>query len=109
MVVILVLTMAFFVWDELSARGDDWYSNSVVPILTLFQSTREVNGTSTNGSATDSAWDGDRNLYLNSTWSVEARSVTVKSSPTQGEEKGPAPSNVRTGDGLTDRPSVLVT
>lgn len=33
----------------------------------------------------------------------------VKSSATHGEEKGPAPSNVTTGDGLTDSPSVLVT
>jgi len=51
----------------------------------------------------------DRNLYLNATASVEARSATVKSSPTQGEEKGPAPSNVTTGDGLIESPFVLVT
>lgn len=58
----------------------------------------------------DCAWEGDRNLYLNATASVEERcSATVKSSPTQGEEKGPTPSNVTTGDGLTESPSVLVT
>ena len=109
MVVIFVLTTAFFVSDESLLRGDDWYSNSVVPIRTLVQSRWEVNGTSTNGNCADSAWDGDRNLYLNATASVKGCSVMVKSSPTQGEEKGPAPSNVRTGDGLTDSPSVLVT
>ena len=57
----------------------------------------------------DSAWGGDRNLYFNATASVEGRSATVKSSPTQGEEKGPAPSNVTTGAGFTESPSVLVT
>ena len=48
-------------------------------------------------------------MYLNATASVEGCSATVKLSPTQGEEKGPAPSNVTTGDGLTESPSVLVT
>ena len=57
----------------------------------------------------DSAWGGDRNLYFNATASVEGRSATVRSSPTQGEEKGPAPSNVTIGDGFTENPSVLVT
>lgn len=57
----------------------------------------------------DCAWDGDRNRYLNATASVEGRSATVRSSPTQGEEKGPAPSNVTIGDGFTDSPSALVT
>jgi hypothetical protein len=33
----------------------------------------------------------------------------VKSSPTQGEEKGPAPSKVTTGDGFTESPSAFVT
>lgn len=57
----------------------------------------------------DCAWEDDRNLYLNATASGEGCSATVKSSPTHGEEKGPAPSNVTTGDGLTESPSVLVT
>ena len=57
----------------------------------------------------DCSWDGDRNLYLNATASGEGRSATVKSSPTQGEEKGPAPSKVTTGDGFTESPLVLVT
>jgi len=57
----------------------------------------------------DSACVGDRNLYFNATASVEGRSAIVKSSPTQGEEKGPAPLNVTTGDGFTERPSVFVT
>lgn len=48
-------------------------------------------------------------MYLNATASGEGWSATVKSSPTHGEEKGPAPSNVTTGDGLTESPSVLVT
>lgn len=48
-------------------------------------------------------------MYFNATASVEGRSVTVKSSPTQGEEKGPLPLNVTTGDGFTENPSVLVT
>ena len=69
-----------------------------------------MRGTSTNGIWSDDGnWDGDRNLYLNATASVEGCSATVKLSPTQGEEKGPAPSNVTTGDGLTESPSVLVT
>ena len=109
MVVILVLTTAFLDGDESSVSGDDWYSSSVVPILTLVQSRGDVNGTSTAGTCADSAWDDDRNLYLSATASVDGRSVTVKSSPTQGEEKGPAPSNVTIGDGLTDSPSVFVT
>lgn len=109
MVVILVLTTALFVSDEPSLSGDDWYSNSVAPNRTLVQSRCEVRGTSTNGMWADCAWDGDRNLYFNATASVEGRCATVKSSPTQGEEKGPAPSNVTIGEGLTDSPSALVT
>jgi len=108
-VVIFVLTTAFFAPDESSMSGDDWYSSSVAPIRTLVQSWAAVKGTSTNGMWTDCAWDGDRNLYLSATASVEGRSATVKSSPTHGEEKGPVPSNVTTGDGFTDSPSVLVT
>lgn len=109
MVVIFVLTTALFVSDESAVSGDDWYSSSVAPSRTLVQSWRAVRGTSTNGMCADCAWDGDRNLYLNATASDEERSATVKSSPTQGEEKGPTPSNVTIGDGLTERPSVLVT
>lgn len=109
MVIILVLTTALFVSDESSLSGDDWYSNSVAPKRTFVQSWYEVRGTSTSGIWSDWSWDGDRNLYLSATASVDGRSVTVKCSPTQGEEKGPAPSNVTIGDGLTESPSVLVT
>lgn len=108
-VVIFVLTTALFVADEPSRRGDDWYSSSVAPIRTLVQSWCEVKGTSTNGMWSDSAWGGDRNLYFNATASVDGRAATVRSSPTQGEENGPAPSNVTIGDGFTESPSVLVT
>jgi len=109
-VVIFVLTTAFLVLDESSLSGEDWYSRSVAPSRTLVQSWCEVKGTSTNGTWSECACDdGDRNLYRNATASVEGRSATVKSSPTQGEEKGPAPSKVTTGDGFTESPSVFVT
>jgi len=110
-VVIFVLTTAFLVLSESSLSGDDWYSKSVAPSRTLVQSWCEVKGTSTSGTWSECACDGDRNLYLNATASdePEGRSATVKSSPTQGEEKGPAPSKVTTGEGFTESPSVLVT